>query len=283
MISINNIQAIQKLVNEYKSSGKTIGFIPTMGYLHEGHLSLVNKARKENDIIICSIFVNPLQFGPNEDFERYPRDTERDEMLLDNANVDILFNPTVKEMYPQEPSIKVHVTDRVDQLCGTRRPGHFDGVATVLMKLFNITSPDRVYMGKKDAQQIAVVELLLEEFNFPLQLVPCETIREEDGLAKSSRNVYLTIDERAEAPYIYKSLLSAKETIVNGESSVKEVISKIQEQLSMIKNGEVDYIDVLSFPSLKSVDVISGTVIVAIAYKFQSARLIDNLIIKTDR
>jgi pantoate--beta-alanine ligase len=276
---ITNIQEIRQHVIEYKKAGKSIGFIPTMGFLHEGHLSLIDRARKENDVVISSVFVNPLQFGPNEDLERYPRDRERDEQLLRNANVDILFHPTVEDMYPVVPSIKVQVTDRVNQLCGEKRPGHFDGVATVLIKLFNITNPDNVYMGLKDAQQIAVVELLLQEFNFPINLVRCETIREEDGLAKSSRNIYLSLDERADAPYIYKSLQLAKEVISQGENSVQVIKELVTEQLSNIKNGEIDYIEILSYPALKSIDKITDTVIVAIAYKFQSARLIDNVII----
>lgn len=283
MITLTDIGEIQQQVKQYKKEGKTIGFVPTMGYLHEGHLSLINRARKENDIVICSIFVNPLQFGPNEDLDRYPRDMERDVLFLQNANVDVLFHPSVAEMYPKEPSINLHVTARVDQLCGEKRPGHFDGVATVLTKLFNITNPDYVYMGMKDAQQVAVVELLIQEFNFPVSLVRCETIREEDGLAKSSRNVYLSLDERAEAPYIYKGLLLAKEAIDIGEKSVQVIKEQLTDQLSQLKNGEVDYIEILSYPELKPIVNITDTVIVAVAYKFSAARLIDNVIIDTDK
>lgn len=164
-----------------------------MGFLHEGHATLLEKARKENDIVVLSIFVNPMQFGPNEDFETYPRDLERDENVAANGGVDYLFYPTVHEMYGEEPSVKVVVQSRTDVLCGRQRPGHFDGVATVLTKFFNIILPDRAYFGKKDAQQVAVIDGLIKDFNFPIQLVAVDTVREEDGLAKSSRNVNLSI------------------------------------------------------------------------------------------
>lgn len=191
MIQIYTAKDIQNLTKNYRKEGKTIGFVPTMGFLHEGHMSLVEKARKDNDIVVMSIFVNPMQFGPGEDYEAYPRDIERDRQLAAGSGVDVLFTPEPEEMYGQEPTVTASVKKRTDVLCGRSREGHFDGVATVLTKLFNLTSPTRVYFGMKDAQQVAVVDGLINDFFMDIELIPVETKREEDGLAKSSRNVNL--------------------------------------------------------------------------------------------
>src|SRR5690625_4888411 len=201
---IRTINEMKTQLNKVKD--KSVGFVPTMGYLHEGHLSLVRKAREENDIVVMSIFVNPLQFGPNEDFDRYPRDEERDAQIAKEHGVHILFLPDVTEMYPEELGIKMSIHKGTNVLCGKSRPGHFDGVITVLTKLFHIVEPTKAYFGLKDAQQFAVVNTLLNELNFPLELVGLPTVREEDGLAKSSRNVYLSPSERDEATSIYSSL-----------------------------------------------------------------------------
>src|SRR5690625_2847545 len=191
---IRSVQTMEKEIAE--QTDKTIGFVPTMGYLHEGHLALVEAAREENQLVVMSIFVNPLQFGPNEDFERYPRDEERDAKLAKETGVDLLFVPTVDTMYPEEVNIQVKVSKGTDVLCGRSRPGHFDGVATVLAKFFHIVEPTKTYFGLKDAQQFSVVHSLISQLNFPIQLVGLPTVREEDGLAKSSRNVYLSEKER---------------------------------------------------------------------------------------
>lgn len=268
---------LRREIKKYKKDSKTIGFVPTMGFLHEGHLKLIEEAKKENHIVVLSIFVNPLQFGPTEDFDSYPRDRERDEQLALEAGVDLIFTPHVNEMYPGVPSYTVNVSDRVDVLCGKSREGHFNGVATVLTKLFNLINPDKAYFGMKDAQQVAVIEGLISEFHFPLKIVPVATIREEDGLAKSSRNVYLNDVEREEAPMLYKSLLSAADAIKDGEKDVNSIKEMVSQILTNETTGKIDYVEVLSYPELKEISVISGKVIIALAVKFTNARLIDNI------
>ncbi|MDM5359481.1 pantoate--beta-alanine ligase [Peribacillus sp. ACCC06369] len=273
---------LQKALREEKSNHQSIGYVATMGFLHEGHATLMEKARKENDIVVLSIFVNPLQFGPNEDFETYPRDLERDENVAANAGVDYLFYPTVHEMYGEEPSVKVVVQSRTDCLCGRQRPGHFDGVATVLTKFFNIILPDRAYFGKKDAQQVAVIDGLIKDFNFPIQLVAVDTVREEDGLAKSSRNVNLSDRERMEANELYQSLLKAKDAIISGERNTATVTALVSEHIGAHTNGVIDYIEIYQYPELKPIEMLSGNVIIAIAVKFKHARLIDNITLNVE-
>ncbi|MFJ7754103.1 pantoate--beta-alanine ligase [Peribacillus muralis] len=270
---------LQQMLREEKNNKKSIGYVATMGYLHEGHATLMEKARKENDIVVLSIFVNPLQFGPNEDFETYPRDLERDENVAANAGVDYLFYPTVQEMYGEEPSVKVVVQSRTDCLCGRQRPGHFDGVATVLTKFFNIILPDRAYFGKKDAQQVAVIDGLIKDFNFPIQLIAVDTVREEDGLAKSSRNVYLSAAERMEAKELYQSLLRAAKAIDSGESNAETVRALMKEHIESHTHGVIDYVEVYQYPELKPLETLSGNIIIALAVKFKHARLIDNMTI----
>ncbi|MGZ9818455.1 pantoate--beta-alanine ligase [Peribacillus simplex] len=268
---------LQLALREEKNNHKSIGYVATMGFLHEGHATLLEKARKENDIVVLSIFVNPMQFGPNEDFETYPRDLERDENVAANGGVDYLFYPTVHEMYGEEPSVKVVVQSRTDVLCGRQRPGHFDGVATVLTKFFNIILPDRAYFGKKDAQQVAVIDGLIKDFNFPIQLVAVDTVREEDGLAKSSRNVNLSDQERMEAKELYQSLLKAKEAVKSGERNAATVLALVSEHIAAHTSGVVDYIEVYQYPELKPLESLAGNVIIAMAVKFEHARLIDNI------
>ncbi|MFJ7510236.1 pantoate--beta-alanine ligase [Peribacillus simplex] len=268
---------LQLALREEKNNHKSMGYVATMGFLHEGHATLLEKARKENDIVVLSIFVNPMQFGPNEDFETYPRDLERDENVAANGGVDYLFYPTVHEMYGEEPSVKVVVQSRTDVLCGRQRPGHFDGVATVLTKFFNIILPDRAYFGKKDAQQVAVIDGLIKDFNFPIQLVAVDTVREEDGLAKSSRNVNLSDQERMEAKELYQSLLKAKEAVKSGERNAATVLALVSEHIAAHTSGVVDYIEVYQYPELKPLESLAGNVIIAMAVKFEHARLIDNI------
>ena len=224
-----------------------------MGFLHEGHRALLKQARKENDIVVLSIFVNPLQFGPTEDLDRYPRDFDQDQKVAEEEGVDYLFHPSVSEMYPYEPSVTLTVNKRTDVLCGASRPGHFDGVATVLTKLFHIVQPDKVYFGKKDAQQVAVVDGLVTDFNFPLEIITVDTVREEDGLAKSSRNVYLTAQERVQAPILYQSLQKAVGMIHDGETDPDRIISSIEDMIKTETSGEIDYISILSYPQLEKV------------------------------
>ncbi|KMM38183.1 pantoate--beta-alanine ligase [Guptibacillus hwajinpoensis] len=278
---IRTIKEMQNTSKFMMRQGKSIGFVPTMGFLHEGHISLVQEARQQNDCVIMSIFVNPLQFGPNEDFDRYPRDLKRDEELAIQSGVDILFYPHVDEMYPKERTTKLSVKERVDTLCGRSRPGHFDGVATVVLKLLQIVLPDRAYFGMKDAQQVAVIQGLIDDFNVPVELVPCPIVREQDGLAKSSRNVYLTPTERKEAIELSSGLNAAAKAIADGEKesiTIKTIIKNYLDQTS----GVIDYIEVLSYPELQPVNLIENQVIVAVAVQFSAARLIDNTIATSD-
>jgi len=277
---ITTIKEMQNEVLKHKQLGQSIGFVPTMGFLHEGHLTLISKARKENDIVVLSIFVNPLQFGPKEDFSTYPRDFDRDCALAEGEKVDYLFYPSVDEMYPQEPSVKVVVQERTDVLCGKSRPGHFNGVATVITKLFHIIAPEKAYFGKKDAQQVAVIEGLISDFNFPIQLIPVDIVREEDGLAKSSRNVNLLPEERQQAPVIYRSLENAKRAINDGENNPVVLTSMIKELITGESNGQIDYVEILSYPQLRPLEKIDGSFIIAVAVKFSKVRLIDNIIIQ---
>lgn len=279
---ITNIQDLQASIQQVKNSGSTIGFVPTMGYLHEGHISLAEEARKNNDTVVMSIFVNPLQFGPNEDFDRYPRDIERDTELAKNVGVDILFIPEVVEMYDGKQSVALSVIERVKVLCGRKREGHFDGVVTVLTKLFHLIQPTRAYFGLKDAQQIAVVEGLVSDYFFPVEIVRVPTVREEDGLAKSSRNVYLSKEERREAPSLYQSLIEAKNRIDAGERDPDTIISIISMNVQENTSGEVDYVEVYSYPELTELSRLQGEIIIALAVQFQQARLIDNIIISVE-
>lgn len=274
---IKTINEMQSFSKQAMRSGQKIGFVPTMGYLHEGHMSLVGEAVKQNDCVIMSVFVNPLQFGPNEDFDRYPRDLKRDEELASQAGVDVLFYPDVTEMYPKERTTKLTVQERVNTLCGESRPGHFDGVATVVLKLLQITLPDRAYFGMKDAQQVAVIKGLVNDFNVPVEIIPCPIIREKDGLAKSSRNVYLTPTERNEAIQLSRSLSAASKALSDGEINperIKDIVSTYLSETS----GSIDYVEVLAYPALEKVDVITEDVIIAVAVQFSAARLIDNIV-----
>lgn len=279
---ITTIKEMQTEITLQKTKGKTVGFVPTMGYLHEGHLMLIKQARQENDLVVVSIFVNPIQFGPTEDFSTYPRDFERDRALAECENVDYLFYPSVEEMYPNQLSVKASVQARTDVLCGKSRPGHFDGVATVITKLFNIVMPTRAYFGKKDAQQVAVIEGLIADFNFPVELVAVDIVREADGLAKSSRNVNLLPKERVEAPILYKSLLAAEAAIDQGEKNPAVIVKAIKEMISGGSSGEIDYVEILSYPQLEPVETLAGKIIIALAVKFTQVRLIDNLIVDID-
>lgn len=287
MEQFTTIKSIKNWIKEQKKNGKQIGFVPTMGFLHEGHLSLMKKAREENDIVVASIFVNPLQFGEGEDYETYPRDEKRDYELAKGVGVDALFTPTVQEMYPQPMSATFIVHKGVDVLCGANRPGHFDGVATVVMKLFGIITPDRAYFGLKDAQQLAVLENLVRDYHLDIEIVRGSIVREDDGLAKSSRNVNLTDEERGEAPYIYKTLKDFAELIEKGkETSVPKLERKLQSLLNERISGNIDYAEIRTFPALEKIDDLSnetGDIIIAAAVRYSKVRLIDNVIINVSQ
>jgi pantoate--beta-alanine ligase len=230
--------------------------------------------------VVLSIFVNPLQFGPTEDFSTYPRDFDRDQSLADCEGVDFLFYPTVEEMYPHSSSVRVVVQERTDVLCGKSRPGHFDGVATVLTKLFNIVLPTKAYFGIKDAQQVAVVEGLITDFNFPIELIAVDIVRENDGLAKSSRNVNLLPEERRQAAILYKSLTAAKVAIGGGERDPYIIKSLVSNLITSETNGQIDYVEIYSYPQLKALEKLDGTCIIAVGVKFSKVRLIDNIILE---
>jgi pantoate--beta-alanine ligase len=278
MIRVRKVEDWRNIYRENKN--KSIGLVPTMGYLHQGHISLVEKAKKEADLVVVSIFVNPLQFGENEDFSTYPRDLDRDAALAEQAGVDYLFIPDVEEMYPQPTQTNVTVKNITEVMCGRSRPGHFDGVATVVSKLFNIIQPDYAYFGQKDAQQIAVIEQMVSDLNSPVQIRPCPTLREEDGLAMSSRNVYLSSEEREQAVILYQTLQSSVQNIQQGERDAQYLRSEMASQISTASLAKVDYIEIRQFPSLAYQDKIEGKVILALAVKFGNTRLIDNMIVE---
>ena len=272
MQTFATIAELKQWVQNAKDSGQTVGLVPTMGFLHEGHLALVEKARKENDRVIMSIFVNPAQFGPNEDFDRYPRDLERDQKLAAEAGTDAIFAPSVEEMYPRESTITISAGTQADKLCGAKRPGHFDGVLKAVTKLFHLTEADRAYFGQKDAQQLAIIESLVRDYNFPITIRRVETVRDADGLAKSSRNVYLSEAERQEAPFLNKALELGKKATLDGKDPVPLMCSYLQDKIS----GKIDYIELLDYPTLS--DKVKSEAILALAVQFGKARLIDNKI-----
>lgn len=273
---INNINELRDLVREWKKEGLTIGFVPTMGYLHEGHESLIKRASKENDKSIVSIFVNPTQFAPNEDLESYPRDLEKDKELCNRNNVDIIFNPTPEEMYCDDFVTFVNMNGLTEGLCGKSRPTHFRGVCTVVTKLFNIVKADRAYFGEKDAQQLAVIKRLVRDLNIDIEIIGCPIVREEDGLAKSSRNVYLSKDERAAAIVLNRALKEAHRLINNGERNSCIIKKFIEDIISNEELAKVDYVEVVDALNLKKVDIIERDTLIAIAVYIGKTRLIDN-------
>ncbi|MCX7654357.1 MAG: pantoate--beta-alanine ligase [Fervidobacterium sp.] len=275
---VHTIAEMKKISSDILEQKKSIGFVPTMGYLHDGHLSLVQKAREENDIVVVSIFVNPTQFGPNEDLDRYPRDLERDLRLLEPLNVDFVFYPTVEEMYPQNYSVYVDEVELSKYLCGAKRPGHFRGVCTVVTKLFNIVKPTRAYFGQKDAQQFRILRRMVQNLNMDVQMIELPIVRERDGLAMSSRNVYLNQDEREQATRLYKSLLKAKELIDNGQKNI-EVIKQAMHKILDHPLIRIDYVEIVDEETLVPVERIEKKVIVAVAAFVGKARLIDNIIV----
>ncbi|MEN0643473.1 pantoate--beta-alanine ligase [Alkalicoccobacillus gibsonii] len=276
---IKTIDSLRRDLQLRKADGHSVGFVPTMGALHEGHLSLIHQARDNHEVVVVSVFVNPLQFGEGEDFESYPRDIERDQQLCEEAGVDILFYPSVEEMYPREASVEIRVVQGVDVLCGESRPGHFDGVVTVVLKLLHMVEPNAAYFGQKDAQQVAVIKQMVQTLSMSVQIIACPTVREEDGLAKSSRNVNLNTRERELAPALYSTLIKAGELAKSG-SSRTELMEYVAKNLDQLELGTIDYVDVLTYPELVASEQLSGTVIIAVAYQFSRARLIDHILVE---
>lgn len=278
MIQVQLINDLKENVKAAKQAGKSIGFVPTMGFLHEGHMSLVKHAREENDFVVMSIFVNPAQFGPNEDLDRYPRDLERDTKMAVKAGVDLLFFPQAEEMYPQDGGITIRAGAQADVLCGASRPGHFDGVLKVVTKLFHLVEPTKVYFGQKDAQQLAIIETYVRDYNFPLEVRRVPTVREEDGLAKSSRNVFLSEKERVEAPFIQQAIQMGLEDYQKNQDAEKAKLVTIQ-HIENGTSGNIDYVELLSYPDLTNNLSTNKSIILAVAVFFEKARLIDNLIL----
>lgn len=276
MVIINNIIDVRRTVKEWKAQGLTVGFVPTMGYLHEGHESLVQKASEENDRVIVSIFVNPIQFGPKEDLKSYPRDLERDSIICERAGANVIFHPESEEMYYKDFSTYVEMDGVTKELCGKSRPTHFRGVCTVVNKLFNIVSPNRAYFGEKDAQQLAVIKRMVRDLNIDVEIIGCPIVREKDGLAKSSRNTYLSEDEREAATILNKSLKKAKTLIENGERRTSEVIAEIRNTIELEPMAKIDYIQVVDSISIENVEILEKSVLVAIAVLIGKTRLIDN-------
>lgn len=279
---IKTIKDMQSLSKRLRREGKTIGFVPTMGALHEGHLSLVRRSIEENDITAVSIFVNPTQFGLNEDYDRYPRDIQGDTKKISSLNVDIVFTPSTEEIYPEGFSTTVNIGRIGEILCGVTRPGHFNGVAIVVTKLFNIVMPDRAYFGQKDYQQTVVIKKLVRELNFDIDIVVCPTVREPDGLAMSSRNSYLSKDEREKAAILYKALKYGEELIVS--KGIRDASHIKKEMEKMIRSGvplsSIDYIDIVTPDELETVESIEPPVVLCLAVRIGQTRLIDNIIVK---
>lgn len=283
------IRQIAELREEIRSFRKsrpdaTVGFVPTMGYLHEGHASLIRRSAGENGLTVLSIFVNPLQFGPNEDFERYPRDEERDLAIAEQAGAELVFMPPVSEMYPEKPKTTVRIAELTEGLCGASRPGHFDGVGTVVSKLFNIVQPDRAYFGLKDAQQVAVIAQMTADLNMPVEIVPCPIVREPDGLAMSSRNVYLSPEERRQALILSKTLAQVPDWIGEGMNAT-ELNLRIRGRIRTQPLADIDYVETVTYPDLKApapdmpLRESRRPVLVALAVRFGNTRLIDNVLL----
>lgn len=275
---ITTIKEVRKEIKKVRKEGKSIGFVPTMGFLHEGHLSLIKRARKDNDLVIVSIFVNPTQFGPGEDLESYPRDLEKDSALCDDSGADIVFAPSVEEMYPDRYGTYVEVEgDITKKLCGESRPGHFRGVTTIVSKLFNIIPADRAYFGQKDAQQVAIIERMVRDLSFDIEIIPCPIIREEDGLAMSSRNNYLSEEERIDALILSQSLFEVEKIINKGEKNSEIVKNIIIDNIKSKPSARIDYVEIVDAKTLEAVSEIRGEILIALAVKIGKARLIDNI------
>ncbi|MBQ4531175.1 MAG: pantoate--beta-alanine ligase [Lachnospiraceae bacterium] len=277
---VKTIAEVRVQVKEWKKAGLSVGLVPTMGFLHEGHKSLIERAAKENDRVVVSDFVNPTQFGPTEDLASYPRDLERDAKLCEEAGASILFNPEVEEMYFDDRTTFVNMDGLTKELCGKSRPIHFQGVCTVVSKLFNIATPDRAYFGQKDAQQLAVIKRMVRDLNFDIEIVGCPIIREEDGLAKSSRNTYLSPEERKAAVILSQALKIGKELIEQGETSASKVKTAITEKINTEPLAKIDYVEVVDFNNIEPVENIGDSTLAAIAVYIGKTRLIDNFIIE---
>jgi pantoate--beta-alanine ligase len=279
MIILNTIQETRSYCHGARRDGKRLGLVPTMGALHAGHMSLVHAARGQCGVVVVSIFVNPLQFGPQEDFSRYPRDLERDRRLLEEEGVDLLFVPSADEMYPQGAAAYVTVEGLSERLCGRSRPGHFRGVTTVVSKLFHIVEPDLAFFGQKDAAQAAIIRRMVRDLNFPVEIVVCPIVREADGLAMSSRNAYLDAQQRKSALVLYRSLMAAQKRFESGERKSVHLVEAGREVFAQEPSVRLDYFEIVDPGTLEPVETIAGRVLVAVAAYVGTTRIIDNLVL----
>lgn len=278
---VNTIARMRQITEAERAQGRTIGLVPTMGALHEGHLELARRAKAECDVVVMSIFVNPIQFGPNEDLEKYPRTLEKDVAAASEKGVDYIFAPSVREMYPGKNFVFVDVELLGDRLCGASRPGHFRGVATVVAKLFNITKPHRAYFGVKDAQQLRILRRMNEDLDFGIQIVAVPTVREKDGLALSSRNAYLSPDDRKRAVSLSKSLKLAESMVASGENDARRITDSMKELImSEAPEASIDYIEIVDDDTMQPLSKIDGRALVALAVRIGGTRLIDNITVE---
>lgn len=273
---IKTISELKDTIKPYRKEGKSIGLVPTMGFLHKGHASLIKKAVEDNDIVVVSDFVNPIQFGPNEDLESYPRDINADSKLCEEIGADFIFNPEPSEMYHDKKAF-VDIEGLSDNLCGAKRPGHFRGVCTVCTKLFNIVGPDRAYFGQKDAQQLSIIKKLVLDLNIPVEIIPVPIVREDDGLAMSSRNTYLSKEERKAALCLSKAIFTGEKMAKEG-ASLEKVLEKMTEIIKTEKLAKIDYISAVDLETIENVENFNQDTLVAIAVYIGKTRLIDNFI-----
>lgn len=279
---ITSIKEMQRRADRLRRDGKVIAFVPTMGYLHEGHLSLMREGRRRGDCLVVSIFVNPLQFGPAEDFAQYPRDLKRDLRLMEGIGVDICFTPTTAEMYPDGFQTSVEVERVTKNLCGISRPGHFRGVATVVTKLFNIVKPHLAIFGEKDYQQLITIKQMARDLNMDIEIIGMPTVREADGLAMSSRNTYLSPKERKEATALYRSLMKARELFLQGERNSLAILNQVRSIIEAESSVIIDYAKICDPHTLEDIEVIKAEALVALAVKIGKTRLIDNIVLKKE-
>ena len=268
----------KQVIREWKAQGLTVGLVPTMGYLHEGHESLIKRAVAENDRVMVSVFVNPIQFAPGEDLETYPRDFEADKRLIEGAGATLVFHPEPADLYFPDACTYVNVEGITAELCGKTRPTHFRGVCTVVNKLMNISQADRAYFGQKDAQQLAVIRRMVRDLNFDIEIVGCPIVREADGLAKSSRNTYLSAEERTAATVLHKGLTAGEELLRSGEKNAAKVVAEIRKVIENEPLAKIDYVELVDWNTLKPVETVSGEVLCAVAVYIGKTRLIDNFI-----
>jgi len=278
----SQITKLREIIGLERSQGRKIALIPTMGYLHQGHLALVEQAKQTGAFVVLSIFVNPLQFGPNEDYSSYPRDLERDAHLVEGAGVDALFHPTSEEMYPRPMVTYVEVSQLDTVLCGAKRPGHFRGVVTVVSKLFHIVQPDLAFFGQKDYQQYLIIQRMVRDLNLPIEVCPVPIVREQDGLALSSRNIFLTSEQRQEALILSQSLNEAERLVRAGERSARVIETHLRERITQQSHGIIDYVEVRAVDDLSEVINIESPVLMALAVRFGSTRLIDNKVMEVE-